>query len=102
MQDMTKFEDLLDELIDAYPALKGDISSLKDKMEEESQESPEEADKEMTEGEEGDEQVLLGGPKMAQSEPKEGEFKPIPKELQDDEEEEDESITPPAKIHGSY
>lgn len=88
MQDASKFEDLLDQLMDAYPSLQEDVAGLKEKViaAEESGESAAETKSELGEGEEEGEQVLLGAPPMMPKS-KSG-TKPIPPELMDDEEEE--------------
>ena len=97
MQDANKFEELLDQLMDAFPSLQDSVSALKEELAvaEESGEAPMEGEP----GEEEGEEVLLGAPPMMPMKPKGP--KPIPAELLDDEEDE-EGVDVPTKIHGGY
>ena len=100
MQDASKFEELLDQLMDAFPSLQEDVEGLKEKImsAEENGESSAESDMELSEGEEEGEQVLLGAPPMMPKS-KKG-TKPIPPELMDDEEE--EGVDVPKNIGGGW
>ena len=97
MQDASKFEDLLDQLMDAFPSLQDSVSALKEELAaaEESGESSAESGLELGEGEEEGEQVLLGAPPMMPKSKKS--TKPIPPELMDDE---DEEVDVPRNIGG--
>lgn len=95
MQDASKFEELLDQLMDAFPSLQDSVSALKEELAvaEESGEAP-------MEGEEEGEEVLLGAPPMMPMKPKGP--KPIPAELLDDDDEEEEGVDVPRNIGGGY